>query len=66
MEGFPIPWAQLTFAKTLGTVSRYMENSKEQTIRKVMWGGGGGWGFRAAGIYFRYQIPCRNFFKAIV
>ena len=30
-----------------------------------MGGGGGGAGegnFRAAGIFFRYQIPCMNFF----
>ena len=31
-----------------------------------LWGGGGGGGgegnFRAAGIFFRYQIPCMNFF----
>ena len=42
--------------------------SKGRTIRKVMGGGGVGgvgWGkgnFRAAGIFFRYQIPCMNFF----
>ena len=26
-----------------------------------LWGGGGG-NFRAAGIFFHYQIPCMNFF----
>ena len=31
---------------------------KERTIRKVMGVGN----FRAAGIFFRYQIPCMNFF----
>ena len=37
---------------------------KGRTIRKVMGGGGEG-NFRAAGIFFRYQIPCMNFFYAI-
>ena len=41
MEGFPIPWAQLTFAETLRTVSRYMKSNKERTNRKVMGGGKG-------------------------
>ena len=27
-----------------------------------LWGGGEG-NFRAAGIFFRYQIPCMNFFR---
>ena len=27
-----------------------------------LWGTGGGRDFRAAGIFFRYQIPCMNFF----
>ena len=26
-------------------------------------GGGGGGNFGAAGIFFRYQIPCMNFFR---
>ena len=30
-----------------------------RTVRKVMGGEGN---FRAAGIFFRYQIPCMNFF----
>ena len=33
---------------------------KGPTIRKVMGGGEGN--FRGAGIFFRYQIPCMNFF----
>jgi len=33
-----------------------------RTIRKVMRVGGEG-NFRAAGIVFRYQIPCMNFFR---
>ena len=33
---------------------------KGRTIRKVMGGGEGN--FRAAGIFFRYQIPSMNFF----
>ena len=33
---------------------------KGRTIRKVIGGGGD---FRAAGIFFRYQIPCMNFFR---
>ena len=33
---------------------------KGRTIRKVMGGEEGN--FRAAGIVFRYQIPCMNFF----
>ena len=41
MEGFPIPWAHLTFAETLRTVSRYMKSNKERTNRKVMGGGKG-------------------------
>ena len=41
MEGFPIPWAQLTFPETLRTVSRYMKSNKERTNRKVMGGGKG-------------------------
>ena len=41
MEGFPIPWAHLTFAETLRTVSRYMKSNKERTNRKVMGGGRG-------------------------
>ena len=28
-----------------------------------LWGGEGN--FRAAGIFFRYQIPCMNFFQAL-
>ena len=32
---------------------------KGRTIRKVMGGEGS---FRAAGIFFRHQIPCMNFF----
>ena len=34
----------------------------EEPLQKI-WGGGGK--FRAAGRFFRYQIPCMNFFKAI-
>ena len=34
-------------------------HSKGRTIRKVMGGGGN---FRGAGIFFRYQISCMNFF----
>ena len=33
---------------------------KGRTITKVMHGGEGN--FRAAGIFFCYQIPCMNFF----
>ena len=33
--------------------------AKGRTIRKVTGGGGD---FRTAGIFFRYQIPCMNFF----
>ena len=36
---------------------------KGRTIRKNMGGGEGN--FRAAGIFFRYQIPCMNFFQAL-
>ena len=36
---------------------------KGRTIRKVMGGGEGN--FRAAGMFFRYQIPCMNFFQAL-
>ena len=45
-------------------VSTEMPNlsAKGPTIRKVMGGEGN---FRAAGIFFRYQIPCMNFFYAI-
>ena len=39
--------------------------NKERAIRKVVGGGGGVGNFRVAGIFFRYQIPCMNFFKAI-
>ena len=35
--------------------------SKGRTSRKVFGGRGGS--FRAAGIFFRYQIPCMNFFR---
>ena len=35
--------------------------NKGRTTRKVMGGGGEG-NFRAAGIFFRYQIPGMNFF----
>ena len=38
---------------------------KVRTIRKVMWGGGGEGNFRAAGIFFRYQIPVRIFFRPL-
>ena len=41
--------------------SIYYEFPKGRTIRKVMMGGGGG-DFRAAGIFFRYQISYMNFF----
>ena len=40
------------------------ENDKGRTIGKVMGGGGEG-NFKAAGIFFRYQIPCMSFFGAI-
>ena len=40
-----------------GRYERY--TTKGPTIRKVMGGEGN---FRAAGIFFRYQIPCMNFF----
>ena len=36
---------------------------KGRTIRKVMGGGEGN--FRAAGPFFRYQIPCMNFFRPL-
>ena len=36
---------------------------KGRTIRKVMGGGKGN--IRAAGIFFRYQIPCMNFFQPL-
>ena len=39
--------------------SIYYEFPKGRTIKKVMGEGGD---FRAAGIFFRYQIPCMNFF----
>ena len=35
---------------------------KGRTIRKGMGGEGN---FRAGGIFFRYQIPCMNFFQAL-
>ena len=38
----------------------YINLHKGPTIRKVMGGGEGN--FRAAGIFFRYQIPCMIFF----
>ena len=34
--------------------------SKDGPLEKL-WGGEGN--FRAAGIFFRYQIPCMNFFR---
>ena len=30
-----------------------------------LWGGGGEGNFRAAGTFFRYQIPCMNFFRPL-
>ena len=34
-----------------------------KSLQKLWGGGGGGEGnFRAAGIFFRYQIPCMNLF----
>ena len=47
-----------SLAQTLGIVPRYMENNKGRTIRKVMGGGG----FSSHRNFFRYQIPCMNFF----
>ena len=40
---------------------QYMQSlaSKDGPLEKL-WGGEGN--FRAAGIFFRYQIPCMNFF----
>ena len=37
------------------------EIDKGRTIRKVT----GVWNFRAARIFFRYQIPCMNSFQAL-
>ena len=31
---------------------------------ETLWGGGGEGNVRAAGIFFRYQILCKNFFLA--
>ena len=43
-------------------------NSSHFSVRdgplEKLWVGGGG-NFRAAGIFFRCQIPCMNFFYAI-
>ena len=43
-----------------------MGNSTVADVRdgplEKLWGGGGLGNFRAAGIIFRYQIPCMNFF----
>ena len=36
-----------------------------RTIRNVMGGGGGVGNFRAAGIFFLYQIPCLGFCLAV-
>ena len=33
------------------------------SIRKVIGGGEGKGNFRDAGIFFRYKIPCMNFFR---
>ena len=59
---------------TVPTVNLY-ENENQETLKKTvnckhvryrdrplekLWGGGGD--LRAAGIFFRYQIPCMNFF----
>ena len=46
------------------TVAFYRNHDRDKggTIRKVMGRVGNFW---AAGIFFRYQIPCRNFFQAL-
>ena len=46
---------QSGFRNSLVVVS----SGKGRTIRKVIVGVGN---FQAAGIFFRYQIPCMNFF----
>ena len=51
--------ASLAFVKCLWPLLRLP--TKGWTIRKVMGGGEGN--FPAAGIFFRYQIPCMNFFR---
>ena len=40
-------------------IGRSAISAKGRTIRKGMGGGGD---FRAAGMFFRYKIPCMNFF----
>ena len=43
--------------------SEYFFYTKGPTIRKVMGGGGGEFSSRRN--FFRYQIPCMNFFQAL-
>ena len=41
-----------------------MKSIRDGTLEKL-WGEGAVGNFPAAGIFFRYQIPCMNFFQAI-
>ena len=41
------------------TIAQRLDTLRDGPLKKL-WGGEGN--FRAAGIFFRYQIPCMNFF----
>ena len=43
-------------------LARLRESLRDGPLEKL-WRGEGN--FRAAGIFFRYQIPCMNFFQAL-
>ena len=50
-----------TALQPLAVLTRYI-SFRDGPLEKL-WGGEGN--FRAAGIFFRYQIPCMNFFQAL-
>ena len=45
-------------------VDRNIINFRDEPLEKL-WGGGGEGNFRAAGIFFRHQIPFMNFSSAV-
>ena len=53
-------WFKIFYGSEVWGIYDKDDFTKRRTIRKVMGGGEGN--FRAAGIFFRYQTPCINFY----
>ena len=53
---------ELSFKGLTSCMKSYQCSALRDGPLEKLWGGGKG-NFRAAGIFFRYQIPCMNFFR---